>query len=178
MAAPGRRWSLARTGPKAARAREDLAQDRRRSHRDGAATSSSSSTKTTCRCGTRSRRSRPSIYGASDITADAKVRGQIKQLQEDGYGHYPVCVAKTQYSFSTDPESARRAARPHRQHPRGAPCRGRRVRRDDLRRHHDDAGPAEGAVRRTNRSHRRRQSRRAVLKAHKAARSLVILRLI
>jgi formate--tetrahydrofolate ligase len=42
------------------------------------------------------------IYGASDVTADAKVRGQIKKLQEDGYGHYPVCVAKTQYSFSTD----------------------------------------------------------------------------
>ncbi|MBS0393368.1 MAG: formate--tetrahydrofolate ligase [Proteobacteria bacterium] len=43
------------------------------------------------------------IYGAADITADSKVRGQIKQLQESGYGHYPVCVAKTQYSFSTDP---------------------------------------------------------------------------
>jgi formate--tetrahydrofolate ligase len=44
------------------------------------------------------------IYGASDITADSKVRGQIRQLQEAGYGHYPVCVAKTQYSFSTDPK--------------------------------------------------------------------------
>ena len=44
------------------------------------------------------------IYGAADITADAKVRGQIKRLQEDGYGHYPICVAKTQYSFSTDPQ--------------------------------------------------------------------------
>ena len=44
------------------------------------------------------------IYGASDITADAKVRGQIKRLQDDGYGHYPICVAKTQYSFSTDPQ--------------------------------------------------------------------------
>jgi formate--tetrahydrofolate ligase len=43
------------------------------------------------------------IYGASDVTADAKVRAQIKRLQEEGYGHYPVCVAKTQYSFSTDP---------------------------------------------------------------------------
>ena len=43
------------------------------------------------------------IYGAGDITADSKVRAQIKQLQESGYGHYPVCVAKTQYSFSTDP---------------------------------------------------------------------------
>jgi formate--tetrahydrofolate ligase len=44
------------------------------------------------------------IYGASEITADTKVRAQIKKLQEDGYGHYPVCVAKTQYSFSTDPQ--------------------------------------------------------------------------
>ena len=42
------------------------------------------------------------IYGASDITASNKIRGQIKKLQDDGYGHYPVCVAKTQYSFSTD----------------------------------------------------------------------------
>jgi formate--tetrahydrofolate ligase len=42
------------------------------------------------------------IYGASDISADAKVRGQIARLQDGGYGHYPVCVAKTQYSFATD----------------------------------------------------------------------------
>jgi formate--tetrahydrofolate ligase len=42
------------------------------------------------------------IYGASEVTADSKVRTQIKKLQDDGYGHYPVCVAKTQYSFSTD----------------------------------------------------------------------------
>jgi formate--tetrahydrofolate ligase len=44
------------------------------------------------------------LYGASDITADAKVRTAIRNLQENGYGHYPVCVAKTQYSFSTDPK--------------------------------------------------------------------------
>jgi formate--tetrahydrofolate ligase len=44
------------------------------------------------------------IYGASDIAADSKIRQQIKKLQDDGYGHYPVCVAKTQYSFSTDPQ--------------------------------------------------------------------------
>jgi formate--tetrahydrofolate ligase len=44
------------------------------------------------------------IYGAADITADSKVRTQIKKLQETGYGHYPICVAKTQYSFSTDPQ--------------------------------------------------------------------------
>jgi len=42
------------------------------------------------------------IYGAADITADTKVRAGIRRLQEEGYGHYPVCVAKTQYSFSTD----------------------------------------------------------------------------
>ena len=44
------------------------------------------------------------IYGASEVTADSKVRAQIKKLQQDGYGHYPVCIAKTQYSFSTDPQ--------------------------------------------------------------------------
>jgi formate--tetrahydrofolate ligase len=44
------------------------------------------------------------IYGASEVTADSKIRAQIKQLQADGYGHYPVCIAKTQYSFSTDPK--------------------------------------------------------------------------
>jgi len=41
-------------------------------------------------------------YGAASITADAKVRAQIAQLQSDGYGDLPVCIAKTQYSFSTD----------------------------------------------------------------------------
>lgn len=41
-------------------------------------------------------------YGATSITADAKVRAQIAQLQSDGYGDLPVCIAKTQYSFSTD----------------------------------------------------------------------------
>jgi len=49
------------------------------------------------------------VYRASYVNAEAKVREQIDRLQEDGYGHYPVCVAKTQYSFSTDP------------HRRGAP---------------------------------------------------------
>ena len=43
------------------------------------------------------------IYGASEITASTAVRAQIRRLQDEGYGQYPVCVAKTQYSFSTDP---------------------------------------------------------------------------
>ena len=43
------------------------------------------------------------IYGASGISAPAKIKKQIEELQKNGYGKYPVCVAKTQYSFSTDP---------------------------------------------------------------------------
>ncbi len=43
------------------------------------------------------------IYGADDIIADKKVREQFVQFEKAGYGHYPVCMAKTQYSFSTDP---------------------------------------------------------------------------
>jgi formate--tetrahydrofolate ligase len=42
------------------------------------------------------------VYRASEVTADAKVRNQIKSLQDSGYGHYPVCVAKTQSSFTTN----------------------------------------------------------------------------
>ena len=43
------------------------------------------------------------IYGASEIIADKKVRNQFLKLEKDGFGNYPVCMAKTQYSFSTDP---------------------------------------------------------------------------
>jgi formate--tetrahydrofolate ligase len=43
------------------------------------------------------------IYGAADLSASDEVRAKIQALQEAGYGHYPVCIAKTQYSFSTDP---------------------------------------------------------------------------
>ncbi|HJN59447.1 MAG TPA: formate--tetrahydrofolate ligase, partial [Alphaproteobacteria bacterium] len=43
------------------------------------------------------------VYGADDIIADKKVRTQFKDLQDGGFGNFPVCIAKTQYSFSTDP---------------------------------------------------------------------------
>jgi formate--tetrahydrofolate ligase len=43
------------------------------------------------------------IYGAEDIIADKKVRDQIEKFQDSGFGNLPICVAKTQYSFSTDP---------------------------------------------------------------------------
>ncbi|MEW6690950.1 MAG: formate--tetrahydrofolate ligase [Pseudomonadota bacterium] len=42
------------------------------------------------------------VYRASELTANAGVRAKIKQLQDSGYGHYPICMAKTQYSFSAD----------------------------------------------------------------------------
>jgi formate--tetrahydrofolate ligase len=45
------------------------------------------------------------IYRASDISMDAKVREMFAQLQDEGFGHYPVCIAKTQYSFSADPRA-------------------------------------------------------------------------
>ena len=44
------------------------------------------------------------VYRAREVTADAKVRARIQELQDAGYGHYPVCMAKTQSSFSTDPQ--------------------------------------------------------------------------
>jgi formate--tetrahydrofolate ligase len=43
------------------------------------------------------------IYGATDVLADKKLREKFQQLQDAGFGHLPVCMAKTQYSLSTDP---------------------------------------------------------------------------
>jgi len=43
------------------------------------------------------------LYGASDIEADKSVRDRFAALQDEGFGHLPVCIAKTQYSFTTDP---------------------------------------------------------------------------
>ena len=43
------------------------------------------------------------IYGADEVIADNKIRSQLKQFEENGYGDFPICIAKTQYSFSTDP---------------------------------------------------------------------------
>ena len=43
------------------------------------------------------------LYGASEVTGDSAVRNRFRELQEAGYGSFPVCIAKTQYSFSTDP---------------------------------------------------------------------------
>ena len=52
----------------------------------------------------KARRVAREIYGADDIIADKIVRDQFRQFEDAGYGLYPVCMAKTQFSFSTDPK--------------------------------------------------------------------------
>ena len=44
------------------------------------------------------------LYGAQEAIADKKIRDQLRRWEIEGYGHFPVCMAKTQYSFSTDPQ--------------------------------------------------------------------------
>jgi len=43
------------------------------------------------------------IYGATDVLADKRLRAKFQKLQADGFGELPICMAKTQYSLSTDP---------------------------------------------------------------------------
>lgn len=52
----------------------------------------------------KTRRIARTMYGAEDIIADKKVRAQFAQFEKEGYGHFPICMAKNQYSFSTDPQ--------------------------------------------------------------------------
>ena len=103
------------------------------------------------------------IYGADEVLADTSIRAQLHAWEEAGYGDLPVCMAKTQYSFSTDPGPARRADRLRGADPRGAAGGRRRLRRGDLRRDHDHAGPAARALGGDDAARRRRADRRAVL---------------
>ena len=52
------------------------------------------------------------IYGASEIIAEQKIRNQFRELEQQGVGKFPICIAKTQYSFSTDP-NLKNAPRDH-----------------------------------------------------------------
>ena len=70
------------------------------------------------------------IYGASDVTADSKVRAQIRELQDEGYGHYPGVHRQDAVLVLDRSAAARRAVSGHvDQHPRGAARRRRGVRR-------------------------------------------------
>ena len=73
------------------------------------------------------------IYRGSQAIADKSVRDQLHQWEAAGYGNLPVCMAKTQYSFSTDPNLQGRADRPCRAGARGQAGRRRRFRRCHLR---------------------------------------------
>ena len=85
------------------------------------------------------------IYRAKDITADKSVRDQLANFEEMGFGKLPICIAKTQYSFSTNPD-AKGAPTDHVINgARSAAVRRRRVRGRDLRRDHDHARPAASA---------------------------------
>ena len=104
------------------------------------------------------------IYRAKEIDVHKPVRDQLVQFEKMGYGNLPVCIAKTQYSFSTNADT------------KGAPddhmitvrevqaLRRRRVRGGDLRRDHDHARPPSRARRRCHRCRRGRTDRGPVLR--------------
>ena len=64
------------------------------------------------------------IYRADEVLADKKIRDQLKDWEDAGYGDLPVCMAKTQYSFSTDPEPRGAPTGHSRADARSAPVRG------------------------------------------------------
>jgi formate--tetrahydrofolate ligase len=45
------------------------------------------------------------LYGAADISFDSSIKSRFAELEKEGFGHLPVCIAKTQYSFTTDPNT-------------------------------------------------------------------------
>ena len=101
------------------------------------------------------------IYGAADISADSKIRARIEELQKTATG--TTRVHRQDAVLVLDrPRPARSAERTHGQHPRGAAGRRRGVHRRGMRRRHDHAGTAEGAVRRQDR-HRRTGTRRGTV---------------
>jgi hypothetical protein len=83
------------------------------------------------------------IYRAKDICTDTLVRDQLANFEAMSYGNFPICVAKTQYSFPTNPDTKRRADRPCHSRARCATLRRRRVCRRYFRGDHDHTGPAE-----------------------------------
>ena len=68
-------------------------------------TRSPSPTRTSCSLTEKVETIATRLYGASLVTWDAKARRRLQRIERDGFGSLPVCVAKTQYSFSTDPTS-------------------------------------------------------------------------
>ena len=124
--------SAAPTGPKAARASEPLAKHVAELADKGSAqfkpiydenVSLFDKVKTIAR----------EIYRADDVVADKSVRDQLKAWEAAGYGKFPICMAKTQYSFSTDPNLKGAPTNHVRARPRSAPVGGCGVHRGHLR---------------------------------------------
>jgi formate--tetrahydrofolate ligase len=86
------------------------------------------------------------IYRAEKVEASDNVRAALRRMEEAGFGHLPVCMAKTQYSFSNNPKTGRGAGETRSAVAGSAPVGRRRICRGHLRGHHDDARstPASG----------------------------------
>ena len=82
------------------------------------------------------------IYGAADISVDQAAQKQLAEFEKEGFGHLPVCIAKTQFSFSADPAVKGRAVGAHHPGAQSAPVGGCGICRRDLRRYHDNARTA------------------------------------
>ena len=90
------------------------------------------------------------IYGGDGADYTPEADRAIAYLESIGLGNTPVCMAKTQYSLTDDAAEARPPARVPDLRQRGARVGRRRFRGRTVRRHHDDAGPAQGAGRRAD----------------------------
>ena len=73
------------------------------------------------------------IYGAEDITADKSVRDRFAELEKEGFGKFPICVAKTSVQLHHQSRCQGRSSRPYHPHPRGQAVGGGRVRGGGLR---------------------------------------------
>ncbi len=103
------------------------------------------------------------LYGAKDIAADKSVRDRLAEFEANGLRPSPGLHRQDAVQLLDRRQRQGRAERPHHPGPRGAPLRRRRVRRRDLRRDHDHAGPASSPRRQQHRRQRRGADHRTVL---------------
>ena len=134
-----------RASPRAAIGAADLASRGRRRVRASRA-SSACSTRTTGRSRTRSRRSPRRVYGAADVYFYPEAEKKIGQYtRRRAWTSFPVCMAKTHLSLSSDPDAAQRAGELQPAGARHPRLHRRRLARAAVRRHHADAGPGQDA---------------------------------
>ena len=120
-------WALGSAGI------EELAQEGRADGGIGGGRTLRRFTPTTCRCSKSWKPSPSASITPMTVIADKSIRDQLKAWEAAGYGHLPICVAKTQYSFTTDPTVRGAPDRPYGSGARSAAVGRGRVRRGDLR---------------------------------------------